>query len=354
MLMLQTPNRELREVRLSLGTDVHRFNGKTIVLTGGSGFLGRWFQSFFEYANAEVLEVPCHVVAVDNHITGLPGEWREPVNGFVRLERDIIQPLDIEGRVDFIIHAAGIASPYYYRKYPLQTLDVATQGTRNVLELARTKQVEGLLYFSSSEIYGDPDARHVPTPESYRGNVSCIGPRACYDESKRIGETLCHVYHGMFGVRSRIVRPFNIYGPGMHASDFRVLPNFAARVLSRQPLHVYGAGGQTRTFCYVSDGLAGFLKVLLLGVPGEPYNIGNSSPEISMLALARLIERLRGEPIEIHPIEYPDAYPPDEPMRRCPDLTKARTQLAYEPRVDLEEGLHRFLEWASQHFERNA
>jgi UDP-glucuronate decarboxylase len=263
---------------------------------------------------------------------------------------NVIKPLKIAEPLDYVIQAAGIASPYYYRKYPLETLEVATTGTKQVLQLATKHQLKGFLFFSSSEIYGDPDPKHVPTPESYRGNISCLGPRACYDESKRLGETLCAVYHELHGVPTRMVRPFNVYGPGMQERDYRVLPNFASRILAGKPLHVYGSGSQTRTFCYITDAIVGFVKVLLDGAPAQAYNIGNPKPEISMLELAKTMERVTKRRVRVETVEYPDTYPGDEPQRRCPDISKASLQLKYQPKVALEDGLGRFMRWAKTHY----
>jgi UDP-glucuronate decarboxylase len=249
------------------------------------------------------------------------------------------------GPIDFIIHAAGIASPFYYKKYPLETLEVAVWGTKNMLELAKEHRAR-MLYFSSSEIYGDPDPRYVPTPESYRGNVSCLGPRACYDESKRMGETLCRIYHDYFSASAVIVRPFNVYGPGMSERDYRVLPNFASRIIGGKPLQVYGSGHQTRTFCYVTDAVRGFILALVDGLPGEAYNIGNDRPEVGINDLVQHLEVFLGRKLEVNRIEYPDSYPPDEPQRRCPEISKARIQLGFEPQVGLEEGMRRFFRWA--------
>jgi UDP-glucuronate decarboxylase len=249
------------------------------------------------------------------------------------------------GKVDFIFHMAGIASPYYYRAFPLETLDVAITGTRKMLDMAKDKGAK-LIFFSSSEIYGDPDSKHVPTAESYRGNVSCLGPRACYDESKRVGETLCRIYHTQFGVDTAMIRPFNVYGPGMQEKDYRVLPNFASRIKNEQPLKIYGSGNQTRTFCYITDAVAGFMKVAAHGVPGEPYNIGNPTPELSMLELAKEIEKVLGQKVAVDIVEYPDSYPADEPNRRCPDISKSNLQLGYQPRVTLQDGLKRFMDYS--------
>lgn len=319
---------------------------KTILLTGGRGFLGRYFARTLVQLNQTTLKKsPCRIIVLDNLITaGKEGSRTEQLPRCKIIKHDIIKPFKIPGKVDYILHAAGIASPFYYRAYPLETLEVATAGTKNMLEAARKQQAR-VLFFSSSEIYGDPDPRQVPIQESYRGNVSCQGPRACYDESKRLGETLCYIYHELHGISVSTVRPFNVFGPGMQESDYRVLPNFASRVKSGQPLHIYGTGNQTRTFCYITDAIVGFMLALIKGVPGEAYNIGNPEPELSMLALAEQIEKVLKRKIERVLSQYPDSYPADEPLRRCPDIRKARLQIGYEPKIDFSEGLRRFFSW---------
>jgi UDP-glucuronate decarboxylase len=216
-----------------------------------------------------------------------------------------------------------------------------------MLELA-LEHGAAFLYFSSSEIYGDPDPRHVPTSENYPGSVSCRGPRACYDEGKRVGETLCDIFHNYFGVRTVVVRPFNVYGPGLRERDYRVLPNFATRLKAGLPLEVYGSGVQTRTFCYVVDAIVGFMAAILKGVPGEAYNIGNPTPEISMLDLATRVQQVVGERAQFRRIDYPDGYPSNEPQRRCPNIQKARLHLGFEPLVGLDEGLRRFFTWTDR------
>jgi len=341
---------DVSEIVARLENATQQLGGKRILLAGGCGFLGRYFLEVFARLNATVLTQPVSVVAMDNLITAanVPEVLaNDPNLEFV--EHNIIEPCKLDGRFDHIIHAAGIASPFYYRAHPLETLDVAITGTRNLLDLARNGHSH-FVFFSSSEIYGDPDPAHVPTPESYCGHVSCVGPRACYDEGKRVGETLCHIYHDVHGVPTNVIRPFNIYGPGMKERDFRVLPNFASRIKGGQPLQVYGTGNQTRTYCYITDAMVGFMKVLLFGAPGETYNIGNTEPEVSVQELVVAMEQVLGRSIASSKIEHPDSYPADEPQRRCPNIRKANLQLQFQPQVSLNDGLGRFLNWTNQHY----
>jgi UDP-glucuronate decarboxylase len=332
-------------VATRLGESARKFEGKTVLITGANGFLGQYFLETFIHLNQSVFKTPCDIIAADSHITNTTTNDSLGALPYRFLLQDVSKPFPVEEKPDYILHAAGIASPMYYRRFPLETIDVATLGTRSMLDLARKSKSLGLVYFSSSEIYGDPDPAHVPTTETYNGNVSSIGPRACYDESKRLGETLCSVYHKQFGTRVMIVRPFNVYGPGMKEADYRVLPNFANSIKAGKALTIYGSGHQTRTFCFVEDAILGFLQVLLLGRSGEAYNIGNPSPEISMRGLVELITKISARPVKSEFIPYPESYPAGEPMRRCPDITKAAQDVGYAPGVDLEQGLRIFLDW---------
>lgn len=337
---------DIDEICDRLAVPAQKFAGKTVLLTGGRGFLGRYFMEIFAKLNEKHLDEPVKLVALDNLITaGKEGSEIPEFENVRFVNHDVTQPFEWEGPLDYVIHAAGIASPYYYRAYPLQTLEVAITGTRRMLELADAHGAR-FVFFSSSEIYGDPDPKHVPMAESYRGNVSCQGPRACYDESKRVGETLSYIFHTTNGTKTNTIRPFNVFGPGMQETDYRVLPNFASRIKAGQPLNVYGSGDQTRTFCYITDAMVGFLLVVLKGVPGEAYNIGNPKPEISMVDLVKRIETLSSSKVDYNIVEYPDSYPADEPNRRAPDIRKAKLQLEYDPVIDLDEGLKRFLDWA--------
>lgn len=328
-----------------------RLEGKTLVITGGSGFLGKYLVETIAYLNKNALEKKCKIISVDNYITSTSKHQPKKGKNYVKyIKHDVTKPLSILGKIDYIMHAAGIASPVYYQKYPLQTIDVAVTGARNMLELARKKRIKSLVYFSSSEIYGNPAPNSIPTKESYKGNVSSTGPRACYDESKRLGETLCMVYHRLYKTPIKIVRPFNIFGPGMNHQDYRVIPTFIYNALNNKPLPVHVSGKQTRTFCYISNAIVGFFKVLLSDKSGEIYNIGNDKNEINMNQLAHLVNRVFDNKLEIKNVGYPKNYPPDEPRRRCPDLSKIKKDLKYKVDVDLEEGLRRTVIWCKENW----
>ena len=337
---------DIQEITDRLATIANKFSGKTILLTGGRGFLGRYFTEVLVNLNKTVLDNPAKLILLDNLITaGNEGMIIPNFENVTFIEHNVVDPFEWEQPIDYVIHAAGIASPYYYRAYPLETLDVAISGTRRMLDLANDHNAH-FTFFSSSEIYGDPDIKHVPMSESYRGNVSCQGPRACYDESKRVGETLCYIYHKYNNIKTNTIRPFNVFGPGMQKTDYRVLPNFALRIKRGLPLQIYGSGKQTRTFCYITDAIVGFFLVILNGVPGEAYNIGNPDQEISIIDLARKIENILAQPVNYDIVEHPDSYPNDEPNRRAPDIRKASVQLEFQALVQLDEGLKRFLSWS--------
>jgi dTDP-glucose 4,6-dehydratase len=324
-------------------------SGTTLLVTGASGFLCSYFVEAVAALNDGFLNPPCVLLAVDNFRTGLPERLHEldGRNHIHFLRHDMTLPLRLDRKVDWIIHGASIASPSFYRRYPLETIDVNVTGTRQLLELVRLTPVRGLLDLSTSEIYGDPDPSNIPTPEDYRGNVSCTGPRACYDESKRLAETLCMTYHQLFGVPVKVVRPFNVYGPGQRLDDGRIIPDLMRAVLERQPIVLYSDGRATRAFCYVTDAIRAMWHVLLSDVRGAVFNVGNDEREISISRLARLVRRLAGCPgLPIEQRTSGDAhYLTDNPQRRCPDLTRLRTQFGWRPEVSLAHGLARTLRW---------
>ncbi len=338
---------DLENIVVAIKSEAGALEGKTLLISGGAGFLGSYFLGTLDLLNRSVFKKPCTVVSLDNYITASRKGFIQEIQGpNVRLiEGDVTAPINIDGPVDYIIHAAGLASPFYYKKYPLETIEAAIAGAKNLLRLALEKHAKSFLLFSSSEIYGDPDPNFIPTPESYKGSVSCIGPRACYDESKRLAETIGTTYFEIHGVPIKIVRPFNVYGPGMKSDDYRVIPAFITKAIRGESLNVHGSGNQTRTFCYVSDAITGFLKVLLSEKNGEAYNVGTAGPEVNMVTLANMITGFFENKMRIELISYPESYPADEPNRRCPDLTKIRSRLGYEPKIDLKTGLERTIRW---------
>jgi UDP-glucuronate decarboxylase len=344
---------DIEEIYGTLSTSLKKMKDKELLITGAGGFLGRYFLALFKFHNELNPKSPIRIVAIDSHITSTSNSQDPSIKSDTNIEwifGDAGIGADLPNQFDYIIHAAGIASPEYYRANPLQTLDVAVIVTRKLLEKARIDNSR-FLYFSSSEIYGDPFPEFVPTSEDYRGNVSTLGPRACYDESKRLGETLCWIYQNYFSVHACIARPFNVYGPGMLPKDYRVLPNFATSIVKNEKLKVYGHGDQTRTFCYITDAIIGFMKILLDTKIPDVFNVGNPNPEISMKQLANLVNSISKKPAtSMELISYPPSYPEDEPNRRCPNISKISETLAFSPQVSLEAGLNRFLTWASKNY----
>jgi UDP-glucuronate decarboxylase len=340
---------DIEEIAANGAEFLEKLLGKEVLITGAAGFLGRYFMAVFNHLNSKNPDNPITVVALDNYITTPNSETSGRFESSKHVEwifGDAKIGSQLPNKFDYIIHAAGIASPEHYRANPLQTIDVAVNVTRELLEKAKNDGAR-MIFFSSSEIYGDPFPEFIPTSEDFRGNVSTRGPRACYDESKRMGETLCHVYETYFDVHVSVVRPFNVYGPGMMPKDFRVLPNFAASIARGEDLKVYGHGKQTRTFCYITDAMNGFFRALIGGPKPDIYNVGNPTPEISMSDLAKLVCATSKSETEFELVKYPSSYPEDEPNRRCPNISKISMSLGYKPAVTLEEGLKRFLEWAS-------
>ena len=326
--------------------DNSRFSGKTILLTGAGGFLGTYFVHYFTILNdKKLLEEPCKLCLVENFIRGVP-DWFDSIRGredVQIIEGDINKQLDLP-KSDFVIHAATIASPTYYRLYPIETMDANVIGLRNLLDFVKENPCESFLFFSTSEIYGDPDPENIPTKETYRGNVSCTGPRACYDESKRYGETLCVNFYQQYNIPIKVARPFNNYGPGLRLEDKRVIPDFFSNILNGNKIEILSDGHVTRTFCYISDAIAGYLQILLSEHNGEAFNIGTENPEITMLDLAKTISRIVKGNDEFeyeHKVSADKNYLTDNPQKRCPDLTKSRTMLEYNPQVTLEDGLTR-------------
>jgi dTDP-glucose 4,6-dehydratase len=303
----------------------------TAVLTGAAGFIG---SHLAERLLGEGLEV----IGVDNFLTGKRENLAhlEGHPGFRLLVHDVSKPLYLAEPVDFVLHFASPASPYDYLELPIQTLKVGSLGTHNTLGLARAKGARYLLA-STSEVYGDPLVH--PQPESYWGNVNPVGPRGVYDEAKRFAEAMTMAYHRVHGLAIRIVRIFNTYGPRMRPRDGRVVPAFIQQSLTGEPLTIYGDGGQTRSFCYVDDLVEGLWRLLRGDLTG-PVNLGNPH-EMTIREFAQVVRRLTGSasPLAFRPL------PEDDPKVRQPDITLARSRLGWEPRVPLEQGLARTIEY---------
>jgi dTDP-glucose 4,6-dehydratase/UDP-glucuronate decarboxylase len=347
--------RDMTYLTTSAHSELKALAGQCVWFTGAAGFLGYYFCKAIRFWNdSHPPGERIRLLAIDNFLRGVP-DWLEEVapDEIELIEHDIIQPIPTHWRpANAIVHAASIASPMFYRKYPLQTVDANVGRLRRMLDYAvsRPRELRHMLFFSTSEIYGHPLPEEIPTAETFRGLVSCTGPRACYDESKRLGETLCTIYAQQFDVPVAMARPFNNYGPGLKLHDGRVLPDFARNALNGRDIVMFSDGSPTRTFCYITDALVGYLKVLVKGRAGEPYNIGIERDEISMRTLAEIVaEHARvlwgySGSVVTQPSSE-DAYLKDNPNRRCPDISKARTELEYSPQVDVREGVKRALNW---------
>ncbi|MCH8196001.1 MAG: NAD-dependent epimerase/dehydratase family protein [Chloroflexi bacterium] len=347
-LLTPVVTEDLESICRRVGGPLDQLAGRTVLVTGAAGFLGGYIVNAMLHANDTRFSEPCRVVCLDNLQTGTEprlAAW-EGRDDVVLLRQSATEPIELDEHVDYVVHAASIASPPTYRRYPLETIDVNVGGTRNLLELARRHEAANFLHLSSSEVYGDPDPEYIPTPETYWGNVSFTGPRACYDESKRLSETLCTIYHDRFGVPVTVVRPFNVYGPTIRLDDGRIIPDLVSRAVAGQPLVLYSDGTATRSFCYVADFVTAVL--LLLVRPdsgGEAFNVGNDE-EVSIYQVAQLMQEVSGGSGGIEFQQSKESnYTSDNPQRRCPDLAKIKATVPWRPEVSLREGLTRTVRW---------
>ncbi len=304
-----------------------------VVITGAAGFIG-------SHLSEALLDRGASVVGIDNLLTGdLANIAHLRDRDFQFIRHDVTHYIDVEGPVDYVLHWASPASPIDYLELPIPTLKVGALGTHKALGLAKAKKATFLLA-STSEVYGDP-LEH-PQKETYWGNVNPIGPRGVYDEAKRFAEAMTVAYRRFHGVNTKIVRIFNTYGPRMRVNDGRAVPAFMSQALRNEDVTVFGDGTQTRSFCYVSDLVAGILKLMEAPV-NDPVNIGNPQ-ELTIEQIARLIIKMTGSKSRI--IYKP--LPEDDPKVRQPDITRARTLLGWEPKVSLEEGLAKTIEYFRQ------
>ena len=312
---------DLQEISKRLGDkNIEKFKGKKVLLIGSDGFLGRWFKDYFAS-----IDVEC--------------KGYDIADGF-----DICDKIDLP-RYDYVINCAGIASPEKYLKKPIETMDVSYIGTKNVLEYCIDKEVESILMFSSSEVYGTPRPDKIPTKEDYVGTIPTRSSRSCYDIGKQALETLTYIYHNKYEIPIKIARPFNFYGPHMGIKDNRLLSNWMRNKLSNEDIIVYGDGKQTRTFCYAADGTAILLGVLLNGKDGEVYNVGNPTPELTIKEFAEIFCKTLDYGDKYSVEDYPDFYPSEEPLRRCANIDKVVKQTGVQPWTSLQVGLNKMYEF---------
>ena len=323
----------INEILKNLG-DVS-FEDQTVLVTGGAGFLGSWLCDVLVSQSARVICLDNLASGLESNITHLLDQ-----ENFKFVKHDISQPIYFDEKIDVVMHLASRASPLEFDKFPIQILKANTLGTWIALGIAK-KHKARFLFTSTSEVYGNPEV--VPTPETYNGNVNPIGVRGCYDESKRAGEAMCMAYMRQHKLDVRIARIFNTYGPRMRADGVygRVIPRFIKQALNNEPLTIFGDGKQTRSFCYVTDQIEGLLRLAWFdSAKGEVVNIGNPN-EITILELAEIVKKITNSnsPLEFHPL------PPDDPRRRCPDISKAREILDWVPKIGLEDGLKKTVNW---------
>jgi UDP-glucuronate decarboxylase len=325
--------KEIDDINRNLGGI--SFQDQRVLVTGGAGFLGSWICDVLVAQGAEVECVDNLASGLQSNISGLLDSDR-----FHFTKHDISEAISFDERLDLVIHMASRASPFEFEHYPIEILKANTIGLMVALEIAR-KHKSRLIYTSTSEIYGNPHV--VPTPESYYGNVNSVGPRGCYDEAKRCGEAYVVAFRRQYGLDTRIARIFNTYGPrirwdGIYA---RAVPRFISQALSDKPITIFGEGTQTRSFTYITDQIGGLLRLAAQDeAQGSIVNIGNDK-ETKIIDVAKMILDITGSRsgITYHPL------PEDDPLRRRPDISRARNLLGWEPKVNLEDGLRRTVEW---------
>lgn len=335
-----------------LGPLLHFLDGKRMLVTGARGYLGRYIVATVIEAN-KLLHHPCEIIALDSFATGASNrdrsEWMN-VEDLIFFEHDVKHavtnvPLVMsrEKPIDYVLHLAGIASPHWYKQLPEETISVAVDGSRNMLDVAKYHKAR-YLFSSSSEVY--QTATQVPTPESYVGAVPSMNPRSCYDVSKLMGETLAYVAGQKHGLDIVVLRIFNSYGCGLSERDKRILPVIASAMVAERPVKVFNSNRRTprRTYTPVANTVLGLFLSLLKGRSGEVYNIGLDTPELTVMELLQRIEQVTGKRIHYAFVDPPEHYE-TEPLRRCPDITKLKA-LGFQPVVDLDTGLKRFFDWA--------
>lgn len=333
--------KDILEIISNLGLQINNLNNKRILLAGSAGFLGKYFVNVFDFILKNTKN-KFFVDCIDNYISSKP-DSNNFSNSISFFRKNIINT-KFKKKYDLIICLAGIASPLIYKKYPLETLEVSYEGTKNLLEKTVTDKAK-FFFFSSSEIYGNPDTKNLPTKETYYGYVNSFGPRSCYDEGKRVGETLCYIYKEYYKCNINIIRPFNIFGPRMDKNDYRIIPNIINKIKNKKKIFIHSNGKQTRTFCYITDAMTGFFKIIFSNKSNEIWNIGNPKNEISMIDLVKIFNSLTKTKNKYELINYPKNYPANEPIRRCPNISKVKKKLNFNPKIEIKEGILRMLKY---------
>jgi UDP-glucuronate decarboxylase len=324
---------ELEIIKKNLG-DIS-FEDQRILITGGAGFLGSWICDV-------LLDLRANVISLDNLASGRKSNISRLTDyeRFRFVQHDISEPISFDERLDLVVHMASRASPFEFKHYPLEILKANTIGLMNSLEIAKMHHAR-VLYASTSETYGNPTV--VPTPESYLGNVNAIGPRGCYDEGKRCGEAFITAYKNQHSLDTRIARIFNTYGPRIRFDGIygRAIPRFIDQALHGKPITIFGDGSQTRSFTYLSDQVEGLLKLAAIDeAKGNVVNIGNNE-ETTILEMAKLVLKVTGS----NSVITHQPLPKDDPLRRLPDISRAKELLGWRPKISLEEGLTRTIGW---------
>jgi UDP-glucuronate decarboxylase len=330
--------------------NLSKTNIKNILITGCSGFISTYLIESLLNKN---LKNNFNIYGLDVVRPNFSKTIQIKKFHFIKKNLFKIKKFNIDKKIDLIVHLAGIPSPTFYKQKPIETFYLNSEVCKIFLELANKKNAK-FIYFSSSEIYGNPDVKNIPTKERYEGRVSSIGDRSCYDESKRAGETYTWIYKNIYNLKCSIIRPFNFYGNGMKKNDKRVIPQFFYTALRKNFIKPFGNGKQTRSYCHIIDAIPQIINVCFFGKEFV-YNIGNDQEEISATKLAIKINTILKnnnikKKIKILKINYPNSYPSNEPLRRCPNISRLKKEFRYRPSIDLNKGLNYFFEYAKKNF----
>ncbi len=340
--------KDIQNIVKRLGARVSRFSGKTVLVTGGSGLIGSYIVETLTYLNdTKRVKKPAHIIALQKTpvVKGSRLGYLLDRSDVECIAHDVALSYTPTRKVDYIVHAAGMSAPAFFLANPLGTVDVNVSGIRWILEYAKNHPLRSILYMSSGEIYGDPTIENIPTPETYTGNVSTFGPRACYTSAKRLAETLCRIYFEKFNVPVKIARPFIVYGPGLPITDRRVMADFIRQGLMKKPIQMASAGLDTRSYCYIADATVAFFEILLSSENGEAFNVASDLEEVSIRNLAEITHKICRIETPVSVKIKDENFIKGAPHRVMPDISKLRKTFAYTPKVGISEGLKRIIAW---------